>query len=58
MLTDGTNALCQVAQMQDEKGAPMPSAPHPKQRLTVTLTPLTDSDLSLTVGLVLRKRDE
>lgn len=52
MCFDGSNTVCRVLAIFDENGISMPSAPHPKQRLSVKL------DRSVLPGMILRRKEK
>ena len=59
MMTDGTNAFLKVDAIMDEDGNAMESAPHPKQRITVTLSLADGTTMSpLKEGLILRRKED
>ena len=57
MQKDGSNAFYQVAEILDEEGKTMQSAPHPKQEIYVKLLPLDEEHKGLEEGLVLRRKE-
>lgn len=59
MMPDGENVFLEVAAIMDEDGNSMESAPHPKQKVTVTLKQTDAECLSeLKEGLILRRKED
>ena len=58
MLVDGENAFCTVTAITDEEGNAMESAPHPKQKVYVTLQVDQKPASVLQKGLILRRKEE
>lgn len=58
MKEDGFYQEFTVSRILDEKGAEMESAPHPKQKITVSLVAKDGGEAGCKVGLLLRKPEE